>query len=194
MREIIVKVYQFNELNDDAKDKARQWFRQGNDYPWFGEYRDSLKSFEKVLPIKIKDYSYGEEAYRSYVRFDVTNAELMSLKGLRLRTWLINNFWSHIEKGKYLGHIKGKSVYSKMVKEVSCPFTGYCSDESLIEPIRKFLKSPDANMTFEELIKECFESFIQDVASDIEYQNSDECIDETIEANDYEFDANGERI
>ena len=61
----------------------------------------------------------------------------------------------------------------------------------MIDPIRDFIKSPDKETTFEELIKDCFHSFAKSVASDIEYQNSDEAIIETIEANDYDWTEDG---
>jgi hypothetical protein len=187
------KVYKFTELSEDAKQKAIQYFREGNDYPWFSECNDSLKGFEKALPIKIRDYSYGEELYRSYIQFEVTDENVGLLKGLRLRTWLINNFWNDLGKGKFYSLPTGsyKSRHSKMTKEVSCPFTGYCADEDLIEPIRRFIEKPDKEITFELLIKMCFHSFAKSVASDIEYQNSDEAIIETIEANDYDWTEDG---
>ena len=48
------------------------------------------KGFEKALPIKIRNYSYGESFHRSYIQFEVTDENVELLKGLRLRTWLIN--------------------------------------------------------------------------------------------------------
>lgn len=187
------KVFKYDELEEEGKEKARERFREGNEYPWFSECRDSLKGFEKALPIKINDYSYGDD--RACIRFIVTDDNLQGLKGLRLRTWLINNFWSKLEKGKYIyqGGISAntKSRYSKLTKEVCCPLTGYFMDESLLDPIRDFLKSPDKSLTFEDLVKDCFHSFARSVADDIEYQNSDEVIEETIRANDYNFTSDG---
>lgn len=34
MQVIETKVYTFDELSDDAKEKARDWWREGNDYPF----------------------------------------------------------------------------------------------------------------------------------------------------------------
>jgi hypothetical protein len=188
------QVFKYDELTQEGKEKARERFREGNGYPWFRECEDSLQGFKRALPIKIDDYEYGERG-RAFIRFTVTDDNLLELKGLRLRTWLINNFWNKLEKGKFIyqGGISAdtKSRYSKLTKEVCCPFTGYCADESLLDPIRDFLKSPDKSLTFEELIKDCFYSFARSVADDIDYQNSDEAIEETIRANDYDFTGDG---
>lgn len=36
MKTIETIVYEFDELNDKAKEKAREWYREGNlDYPWY---------------------------------------------------------------------------------------------------------------------------------------------------------------
>jgi hypothetical protein len=206
MREIIVKLYKYSELSDRAKERARDWYRgNGIDYSWSGEAADSLKAFAGALPIKLWDYEYGERG-RSYFRFDVTNENTEDLTGLRLRTWFINNFWNVIEKGKFYstagtydaaGKYQYKKRYSKMTPEVSCPFTGYCADEDIIDPIRKLIFNyrPGAYdaVTFRDVVKDCFDSFADSVAADIEYQNSDEAVAETIDANEYEFDENGDR-
>ena len=34
MRAETINIYTFDELNDAAKDKAREWYRQNLDYPW----------------------------------------------------------------------------------------------------------------------------------------------------------------
>ena len=189
------QVFKYDELTEGGKEKARERFRNGNDYQWFTECQDSLKGFEDSLPIKIRDYEYGERG-RAFIRFEITDDYVSELKGLRLRTWLINNFWNKLEKAKFLYGNNGigadtKTRKSKLTKEVCCPFTGYCADESLLDPIRDFIKSPDKSTTFEELVKDCFHSFARSVADDIDYQNSDEVIEETIRANDYDFTSDG---
>jgi hypothetical protein len=202
MKTITVKVYSYDELSDEAKEKAREWYRSGNDYPWYSECQESLKGFENALPIKIKDWSYGEDLNRSYINWYCTNENLESLTGLRLRTWLINNFWNLIEKGKYQstagtydadGKYHYKKRYSNCTKEVIAPFTGYIADDILLGPIRDFIKKPDyLSMDFKTLIDDCFYSFMKSVADDIEYQNEDEQIAESIRTNEYEFTEDGE--
>ena len=59
MEIIEVKVYKFEELSDSAKDTARQWFREGFDYPWFQDAMDSVRAFSKEFGVKVKDYEIG---------------------------------------------------------------------------------------------------------------------------------------
>ena len=72
------------------------------------------------------------------------------------------------------------------------PFTGYCFDETLLDGIRKFLNRP-WNCTYEELMQDCIDDFCKDYANDVDYQYSDEAVDESIAANEYEFLEDGSR-
>jgi len=208
MRTVCKDVYKYAELSERAKEKARDWYRYGPgaSYPWSGETQDTLKAFEKALPIKIKNYSYGEGGGRDFISFEVTDQNVEEIKGLRLRTWLINNFIRNIEKGKYqstagtyddAGKYQYKKRYSNVTKEISCPFTGVCFDEDIIDAVREFVDrfNPrrDSEKTFREIVEECFDGFARAVASDIEGQNEDDAVAETIEANEYEFNEDGTR-
>ena len=79
-----------------------------------------------------------------------------------------------------------------MPKEISCPFTGYTGDMSVIQPILDFIDKPRNHIDLETVINDCMNSFIADFNADCEYQDSNEYIKETIEANDYDFTNSGE--
>lgn len=50
------KVYKFAELSDEAKNKARDWFREGAlDYDWF----DSVYEDAKSIGLKITSFDLG---------------------------------------------------------------------------------------------------------------------------------------
>lgn len=83
MRTQSVSIYQFEELPDYAKEKAREWFRDGNDYPWWGESLHSIKSFCKEFGVEIKDYQVGLCSY-SYMD---TDAENHHFRGLKLKDY-----------------------------------------------------------------------------------------------------------
>lgn len=55
MKTIKVKVYQYSELNDKAKERARSWFLEGNDmsFEW-----DCMKEDAKTVGIKLTEYDY----------------------------------------------------------------------------------------------------------------------------------------
>ena len=79
MRTEQINIYTFDELNDSAKDKAREWYRQNLDYPWGDESMNSIKVFCDEFGVRIKDYSIGAFSH-SYIETDVENSNFRGLK------------------------------------------------------------------------------------------------------------------
>lgn len=68
-----INVYQFNELSEEAKEKAVQQYRSsGFDYAWQDESRDSLKAFCDLFNVKVIDYSIGTWKH-SYIKTNAGN-------------------------------------------------------------------------------------------------------------------------
>lgn len=198
MRTIETQVFQFDELSDAAKEKAREWYRSGDSYPWAEENRDSLEKFCEVFPVKARDWSY--DAWNCSISLRVTcDDETAELSGPRLLAYLQNNYAGVFSRAKRYrkGAAVGTGVKVRksrvMREETSCPFTGYWIDESLLDPLRAFLKKPDGR-NFADLLTDCLESWVKNCRDDCQYQQSDESVDETIRANEYEFTADGERF
>jgi hypothetical protein len=79
MQVIETIVYSFDELNDKAKERARDWYRNGLEYPWFSEVQNSLKTFCAEFGVSVLDYSIGD-ARREFIKTDATNANFRGLK------------------------------------------------------------------------------------------------------------------
>lgn len=79
MRTATIELYKFDELSDDAKDIARNWYLQDIEYPWFHESIGSIKAFCDHFNVKIKDYSIGAFS-PSYLTTDATNANFRCVK------------------------------------------------------------------------------------------------------------------
>jgi hypothetical protein len=155
MRTIEQTIYTFEELNDEAKEKARNWYRNGLQYPWWDEVKDSLKSFCDEFGITVLDYSIGD-ARREYIKTDATNA---NFRGFKLKDF----------------------------DRKAMP-TGFCFDCDLRYTFAdQFKQYGDALGAFNEAL----EAFLQSVRNDVEYQYTDEVVDESIEANGYEFTEDG---
>jgi len=206
MRTETVEIYSFDELPEDAQQTAiENWRASGIDYVWSDEWRESLKAFCDVTGI---DWQVGHGGNYVNWRYEgLTYIEPDDLTGLRLRTWLINNWLPRFRTGKWysqswnsktrtLDCSKGnKSRHSKIQFEYdNCPLTGYCGDMSLIQPIFKFIAKPDKHTSLADVIGDCLHNWARDWEADMDYQNSDEYIRETIEANDYEFYADGSMV
>lgn len=82
--------------------------------------------------------------------------------------------------------------WEEPTKENSCPFTGYCGDESFLDPIREFLRRPDNETTLYELAKKATESWAEGWRMDMASQRSDEYLYEHFLVNGYEFTEDGE--
>ena len=72
-------VYNFDELNDKAKERARDWYREINEFPWFDEYRASLIAFCDKFNIRITDF-YLSNDYRASVSTDAMPSHFRGLK------------------------------------------------------------------------------------------------------------------
>lgn len=176
MRTKEVQIFKYEELDDEAKENARDWYRSAGDcYSWGEENLDSLKAWAEWFHVKIRDYSLGGSDNRSQgVKFEVNiDSNVDDLRGVRLWKWLNNQF-----------------IFPKL--DGSCPFTGYGFDETLLDPIREFMKRP-SDLSYFELMKECIEAFCSAYAADVDYSYSDEAVEENIIANEYEFDSQGRR-
>ena len=182
-------LYHFDELSDDAKETARDWFRSCRDvWSWLEEWWQSAQAFCDIAPVTLQSADYD----RGHVdaRFDEI-AEIAELSGVRAWKWLTNN-------GAYT-KINGKCVFMswfELAKENakgSCTLTGYCGDCPLFDPIAKLADSPSRVPDLESLFLECLQDWVFAARSDYESAYEDQQIDENIIANEYTFNAEGER-
>ena len=84
------------------------------------------------------------------------------------------------------------SIYIRIDLLGNCPFTGYCMDETLLDPIRAFIKYPSPNTDYEMLIYDCLHSWLYACRDAYEYWLTPEAITEDIECNEYEFMEEGQ--
>lgn len=215
MRTVRTKVYKFDELTQTAKDKAINKYRNdGIDTDYiYNEAHNTVKAFHNIFPT--------EEDNRSWldIRTSHIDVNILVLTGLRLHKYIINNYWNELHKGKYynykgntpqkLVHKRIKSIfypnrnywgnyyYSAITLDQSCVLTGWCYDNSLLQPIYDFINDYKAKesyystMTFEDLLNDCFYSLKKDIDNEVEAINEDENIIEQIKDNEHEFTSNG---
>lgn len=157
MRTETINIYTFDELSDAAKEKARDWYKDGMEYFWMDESLESIKAFCDGYGVTIKDYSIGPFE-RSWMTTDAENA---NFRGVKLRD----------------------------VPRDDMP-TGYFLDCALWQTFHdEFKRTGDALRAFNEAI----DAAVAEIVADMEYQYTDESVDENILINEYEFLKNGER-
>jgi hypothetical protein len=161
MRIVEEKIYQFEELEDSAKESARDWWRGVVDYPYHGENITSIKAFCEHFGVTLKDWAiYGRGEHLTI------NAENCHFRGYTLENAKeLSNRGYFPESGLWLDGIMIQSFYED------------------------FKKTGDALYSF----KQALETALKAISDDIDYQYSDEAVDEMLTINEYEFTEDGKR-
>jgi len=215
MKTVEITLYKFEELSKEAKSKAIDHHRCTEDNSHiYDEAYETVKKFHEIFGTS--------EGSRSWLDINTNfETDITELAGLRLRTYLINNFGYALFTPKYKSHFgdnkvikhprvktnfydmsKGARVnssnmyYSAIQKDNCCVLTGVCYDDSLLQPIYDFIEyklTPEANKHEDivSLFEECFASLEKDIENEVEAQNSEEYITEYLEDQEQDFTEEG---
>lgn len=172
MRTCTVKLYKYEELTEDAQERARDAARGRGWYgdAWDGEWRDTMNKAADALDLTAVDWSVGFGS-PTYARVSA-HEDAAELVGVRA--------WKYLQK--YVDAIG---------EEGACPFTGYCGDETFLDPLRAFLKRPDTTSTVQDIMDACATAWANGWLADMEYQTTDEYVAEDLAANEHEFTESG---
>lgn len=183
----ITKIYTFNELSDEAKEKviaeARDFGMEINR----DELVDCMKSAMNEMGIAIEDYSIGIDG-SGYIKLDAENDDL---EGARAYAYIMNNFFDGVDKKKLFYKEWEKRRVSRLDRKDwmdNCPFTGWCYDcavkdawDSWCNDLREG-KGPSVRDFLDELEW----AYLKELSD--EYDGFDEAeARELAEANGYEF-------
>lgn len=175
MRTIQTTLYHYNELSPDAQERARNWFRNCNDqdcYLW-RESRESRDLFLREFSAELRRGAYGSERVYVSAHYWQSSGDIGELSYVRL--------WKYIQAN-----------HADCISKIGdCQFSGVCWDECLLDGIAEFMRKP-YKTDFESLLYSCCEDLRIAVEAEIDYQNSDDAIAESIIANEFEFTYQGE--
>jgi hypothetical protein len=174
MKHVTIKVCTFDELSDDAKERARDWYRQGGCFHWRDEWWQSAREFSAIAPVDI----FRVDIACAHV--DVSwhaDENVRGLSGVRAWKWLQNNGWFELARRNAQG---------------DCTLTGFCGDCPLFDPLVKYAETPGQVPGLEQVFYECAQSWVSEAQRDYDWCNSDEAIDDNIICNAYEFTEQGE--
>lgn len=212
---ISTTVYTFDELSDEAKEVAIQNERTSRNnhwyFPWQDEYQDTLSAFCKRFGITVEDGGRydgtvdikngcypdinGNADAWTCEKYDITGE---SVRGLRLRTFILNNFDDVLyeRKRQYVNGYGSKHRISRVfTRETGCPFTGFCADDAMLQPMRDFIADPTSKRpTYDlnELMDDCVSAWNRAWVADCNWYLSDTCIVDDIRANEHQFTEDGE--
>ena len=156
------KIVFFNALSDEAKEKARGWYREMNELPWLEEM---LKEF---VNDKLKEYGYKVESLEIFYSLSYCQGDGLSFSCTLEKcgvTYVVsqcsNNYYHANTMDAYRLDEDGNEEEEK----------------GLLEEMRSIAKEAE-KAGYDE----------------IKYQNSNEAIDEAMEANEYTFTLEGVRM
>lgn len=167
MRTKTIKCYQYKELSDIAKQRAKEWFLNSPDDFGAWEY---MKENAKEVGIKL-DGTHRGTMEGSFTDSPLTCIEkILKNHGEQCETYkTAKKFEEKFRVCQVLIRLKGENEETQEL------------DEKFAEEIEEFLN-------------EILEDYRIMYEKQIEYQYSDEFVNEMMEANEYEFDENGYNI
>ena len=198
MRTIERKIYRYDELSEQAQKVAIESMRErisdirieSDAY----DYRNTLDKIENIFGVKVHDWSVDECNF--YFRFKFTNIEEETENEPRLLLRYLNtNILPCIDNQKrYYSKTARVSRRSRILcnKSYENCLTGCWCDYAVDNALNNIKQSIKDKINAREFVNSILEGFFEQWQNDKEYSTSDECVAETIEANDYEFYENGE--
>jgi len=210
MRAITSTVYKFDELSEAAKEKAREWYREGDlGYEWWDTFYDDFARIADILGIDLRQRPVklmnGKTRYDPCIWWSgfasqgdgaMWEGDYRYAKGSckKIREYAPNDNDLHeIADGLY--QIQKRYFYrvTAMSKHRGYYYHEYCMD------IDVFCTNENGyeidNFVHDEEVKDLLRDFARwiyrQLESEYDYLMSDEAVDECIRANEYEFDEDG---
>lgn len=171
MREITVKVFKFDELTDKAKERARDWYREGgldSEYAW-----EHVKEDARNVGLRILSLDQHRANKGTLDRGAVDTAKR-----------IMNDHGSACETFKTAKRfLDQRAPIAKAYDEAEA-----VDDVAVTDELYNTLETLDVDF-----LRDLLEDYRVMLEKDIEWSNSAEAVDENIIANDYEFLENGKR-
>lgn len=188
-------VYSFDELNDKAKEKAREWYREGGyDYDWWLNTYDDAKTCAAILGIEIDNIYFsgfssqgdgacfeGRYTYRKGAANDIREHAPTELCLHQIADVLQEiqrvHFYKLEARVKQSGHYSHEHCTEIEVFDADGDYAGATAHVQIADQLRKFMKW-----------------IYRQLEAEYDYLNTDEYVDETIKANEYTFTESGRRF
>jgi len=184
-------VYQFAELSESAKERAREWYREGAlQHEWWRFIYEDARAVGEMMGIEICDISFVLHVQGSGAWFDgdyghapnsaalvkdhaPSDGELHEIAAILAGLQMVHGqaLFAVIERKR------DDSVWIEVTEgEDGAPCLDEHADKLLRDTLRRFMRWIHGQLEAE-----------------YEYQMSDEVVDEMIEGNEYEFTEDGDR-
>ena len=192
---IKTKVYQLDELTEDAKETAREWYRGGAlDYEWYESVYEDAKTIAGLMGINIDkiyfsgfssqgdgacfegNYSYAKQSVKKVMEYAPQDKNLHRIVKALYQLQKIN-FYQLEAHVKHSGHYYHEFCTRIDVSYLCGRYTHIDTAEELTELLRDFMHW-----------------IYRQLETEYDYLLSDESVDETIKINEYTFTEDGRRF
>lgn len=190
-------VYKFSELSDDAKESAKDEYKESFGYVWNMEALESIKALAKHFGGKVKNYSIEWwNPNGSWMDFDMPESEE-----------IVERFWNGEKSAYDMNDSELESAAKESIKTLAeklgaydpetgkglgyCVLTGYCADENAIDGLRAGIK---AGKSLDESMQMAFKSWMKSCNEDYESFYSDGEFSEHSDSNGYWYDEDGHLV
>lgn len=219
MRTEEITIYKFDELSESAKEKAREWYRDGAlDYQWWDYQYEAFQTLCEFFGIKLNTKRGGKypEIYFSgfYSQGDGSSFSgsvdvVKMFKCIAGKSWKQEFPTLELDFYKITGRNEQRVLGAILNGLIDVTASIKCSNrETSVRSSMDWDLGDPSGMKQRDNIDgyfSFFEEYIRNVAEELnhhlfqslekeyEWLNSDEQVDESIIANEYEFTENGER-
>lgn len=210
MRTVEVKVFQFDELSDAAKEKARDWYKEGNDFdPEFESFETAAKLLGITFGTRTVSLMSGKTREETDIRYSGFSSQgdgasfVGSYEFAKGCSKAIRN---EFPEDKTLHHIadaltvlqsrkvlafQSREPITATIKQSGHYSHKYTMDIELDEGT--VYMSDDETKELLELMRDFAQWIYDALEAEYDYQQKDETVDDNIIANEYEFTEEGER-
>jgi len=191
-------VYYFAELEDDAKEKARDWYRNGAlDYEWWDSVYEDAITCAALLGIEIdKIYFSGFSSQGDGACFEGSYAYAKgSAKAIRehapqdIDLHSIADRLQDLQRGWFYGLSASVKQSGHYMHEMCTAINVYDERENSSDS-RSIV---DAEEDLIGLLREYMQWIYSNLMKEYDWLNDDEQVDESITINEYEFNEDGSR-
>jgi hypothetical protein len=211
MKTIAVNVYKFDELSDAAKERAREWFRQGESelFGAWGDQTEFAETAAKLLGITFDTHSvplHGggtrQESNIWYSGFSSQGDGASFTGSYDYRKGSSKAVRAEFGTDKELHRIADEltALQKKHGYKLTATITQsghYYHKNTMDARVTRFTHNPDVDEETENELLELMRDFAQWIYDGLEeeynYRMSDEAVDDGITANDYDFTVDGKR-
>lgn len=203
MRTVNYDVYKFDELCPEAQQKAIEEMTQSigslraeNDSD---EYRGTLKKIEEVFDIKVEKWNVGYPGTFCRWEFTTNRWDDVARSGSKYLLRYVNAVKPYLKSRRYYstgvrfsdGKYRFKKRQSRVLHSDYYTLTGTWCDHAVDEAMRTAYDQARRGCCLEDFISDMLSNFFHCWEEDIDSAYSEEYVREELEANEYEFYADG---